>query len=81
MPSVSDIADLKERVERLRRDVDRAQGAYDQSMQRLSSEFDCSSIQAAEKKMARLEEEQEELEAKLKKAMKKLREDYPDVFG
>lgn len=80
MPSVSDIADFKERVERLRREVDRAQGAYDQSMQRLSNEFDCSSIQAAEKKMAKLEEEQEELEAKLQKAMKKLKEDYPDVF-
>jgi len=80
MPSISDIAEFKVRVDKLRRDVDRAQGAVEQSMSRLRSEFDCNSVKAAEKKLAELEAKLDEQEEALAKEVNRLRKEYPHVF-
>lgn len=61
------LAMLKEKVATLQREADRAQGALSQALERLKHEYDCESVEAAErvlermrKKVGRLEREYEE---------------------
>ena len=47
--------DLCEKVDRLRREADRAQGALGQLETRLRDEWGCDDLKAAEKKLAELD--------------------------
>ena len=60
MADLKDLLALKERVESLRREADKAAGALEQSMRRLKEEFGCGSIKEAEKLLKELKAEEEE---------------------
>lgn len=68
---------LKDDVDRLRREADKAAGAYDEQMKRLKSEFDCDSIEQAEKMLADLEKQ----EAKAVKAYERSKASFDEQWG
>jgi hypothetical protein len=55
----------RDEVEKLRRDHDRAQGAYDRELKALREEHGCADERAAEKLLKRLDREVAALEAEL----------------
>lgn len=57
---LKDLTELKSKVERIRRDADRAQGAYDQAKARLKSEYDCDSLEEAQAQLKKLEKQGQE---------------------
>ncbi len=71
---------LKSNVERLQREADKAEGAYAEQMRRLKDEYDCETIEQAEKLQAKLEKELEVAEQKYQKAADKFEKDWGDVL-
>ena len=55
---------LKNNVDRLRREADKAEGAYDQLMGQLKDEFGFTNIKEAEKEIKKLQKEVKEKETK-----------------
>ena len=54
-----------ERIERLRKERDQAQGAYDSAIQALKDEFECTSLVEARQNLKEFEAERENLEQQL----------------
>ena len=54
-----------DRIERLRKERDQAQGAYDSAIQALKDEFECTSLVEARQKLNEFEAERENLEQQL----------------
>lgn len=62
--------DLKEEVENAKTAAARAAGALDSLKTRLKEDFDCASLEEAEKKLKELEEKKARTQSAFEKAMK-----------
>lgn len=61
MSKLSDYLSLKEKVDRLRADVSRSEGALEQLLQQLKREFKCRSLKDAKRLLQSLSSELEQL--------------------
>lgn len=61
--------DFKRRIERKKREVDREIGARERDLQRLQSEYDCATIEEAEKLLIRVREKRKRLQAEFEKRL------------
>jgi hypothetical protein len=50
---------LKTKVEKIRRDADRASGAYDQGLAQLKKDFGCTTLEEAQKLLEKLKKDTE----------------------
>lgn len=55
---LDDFEELKRKVERIKTDRDKAEGAYQQMLSRLKEEFGCTSLKSAEQMLRQLEEKE-----------------------
>lgn len=66
--SIEDFNALRDQVSKLQSQVDRAEGALQQTMETLKEEFGCETIEEAEKLAEQMRKETEALESKFEKA-------------
>jgi hypothetical protein len=69
---------LKRRAEELRSQADKAQGGLEQHMRKLKTEFNCDSVEQAEKILEELKSEQNELETSYTKALAEFKKKWKD---
>jgi predicted nucleic acid-binding Zn-ribbon protein len=80
MISLDRYKQLADKVEKLQRDHDRAEGALSQLMGRLKSEFSCDTLDAAEKKLKKLEKEAATKEKEFDLALDEFESDWKETF-
>ena len=71
---------LKDRAEALQREADRAAGALQQLKFRLKDEFNCKTLEEAEKLLQRLSKEQKEAEKTFNQALKIFEAEFGDLL-
>lgn len=71
---------LKDHLAKIRQATDRAQGALDQILIRLSKELGCKSLDEANTLMEQLNQDAEAIEKKYAKALKALEEEFGDLL-
>lgn len=76
--SQRDIESFKQRVAAVKSKKDRAEGTLEQIYSTLQNEFECTSIEDAEKLMKKLEKKAEELEIKIEKTVQHLEDALED---
>lgn len=69
---------LQEKVEAAKSRAERAKGQFDQLMERLKDEFDCSSIEEAEELIEQKKKERSKAEKSYRAALDKFEKDYGD---
>lgn len=62
---------LREKVDQLRREVDRAEGVHENNLKRLKKEFGCKSFEEAISLLSRLKGEKDKSERELGKAVRR----------
>ena len=72
---------LKDKVDKLQRESDRAEGALEEVMKELASEFKCDSLSQAEKLATKLRKESDEAEKDYQEALDKFEEKWEDVLN
>lgn len=78
MSDLEKFAALKKKVTTLQRDADKAQGALDRLQAELAEEFECETIEAAEKLLKRLVKEEKAAGKAFSKALTKFEEDWSE---
>ena len=73
-------ADLRKQSEELKSKADKAEGALQQLMERLKSEFRCCSIEEAESLLSRLTASQEKAEADYERQLGKFKQKWGGKF-
>ena len=73
---MQDWQETKRKIEELKRQKDRADGAYDLLVQRLKEDFGCVNLQDAEDELDQLDSQIERLESQLTKALGKFEKKY-----
>lgn len=68
--------ELKSKAERAQQNADRAEGALGQVKKRLADEFDCPNLKAAKKKLAQLEEQEEDAKEKFDDAVEAFEKEW-----
>lgn len=76
-----DLAALKERAERLRKDAAKAEGALERVAEQLREEFKCDSVEAAEKLLSRLRREEREADRSYRSACRRFERRWGDRLG
>lgn len=76
MSEVDDLLSLKKRVERLRRDSDKAQGALGRVKEQLQEEFKCASLKEARSLLRKLERQEKQQRKQLARALEKFEARY-----
>ena len=74
--TTEEFLELKDKVDKLQRDLDRAKGAREQSKKRLAKEFNVTDAKQAKAEVAKLQKELEELEEGFDKEMKEFENAY-----
>jgi predicted nucleic acid-binding Zn-ribbon protein len=69
---IEDFEELKERIETAKIKKSKAEGALEESMNRLKKEYGCSTIEEAEDKLAKLQKEIDSDEDKLEVMLKEI---------
>ncbi len=69
---------LKRKAEKAKSDVARAEGALEQQMKSLKDEFDCESIEDAEKMLKDLEKKESVAETKYNKELEEFKNKWED---
>lgn len=72
--------EMKSKVDRLQRDVNRSEGALQQEMSRLPS-FGCQTLDEAEVLLEKLDKELKEKEASLDAKMSAFSQEHQDLLG
>lgn len=67
---------LKRKSEKAKADFARAEGALGQQMKKLKDDFDCASVEAAEKLLKSLEKEEEKAEQKYNEELESFKEKW-----
>lgn len=75
---IDDLEQLKRRVEQLKSDRDKAEGAYQQILSRIKEEYGCESLKAAKLKLAELEEKERQWAVKVTEAKKAFEEKWKE---
>lgn len=73
--------DLRKQSERLKSKADKAEGALQQHMERLKSEFGCVSIEQAEAVLLQLTNEQEQNGVKYERKLKTFKERWEEKLN
>jgi hypothetical protein len=76
MIDLEEFAKLQAKVKQLQSEADRAEGAKAQLMQTLKTEHGCSSLESAEKKLAKLEAGAATAEKAYRRALKTFAEEW-----
>jgi len=71
---------LKGKADELQREADRAEGALEQLMDKLKDEFDCETLEEAEKLSKKLEKEAKKAEEDFETAIDMFEEKWGDVL-
>ena len=71
-----ELLDIKKKIDAAKTEKAQIEGALTQLMERLKSEFQLSSVEEAEEKLAQLKEESSKLQGEIDLGMKTLREKY-----
>lgn len=71
---------LKEKLEQLQTKADRSQGALDQLMERLQTEFGCPTVKKAKELLHRLEVEQQELEGQFTENLAQFEQEFGELL-
>ena len=79
MSSIEKLTALKEKVEGLRREADKATGALDQAMKQLKESFNCKTLKEGQILLEELEEKEIKAKEKFDKAMNKFEKDWEEV--
>lgn len=81
MAGVNDLLDLRKRIEQLKADKAKAEGALERVLEQLKSEFDCDSMEAAEAKLRKLQTKAGEAEAAFAKALTDFKTKHAEVLN
>lgn len=81
MISVKKYNELKEAVEAKQQAAERAQGAFDQALKQLQTEFKCATIDEAKAKLVELQKKEEAAAAAFEAKLKEFQEEYGHVFN
>lgn len=76
--SVEEFQRLKKRVDKLRADVSRAEGALEQLLARLTTDFDCEDLESAELLLEELELKAKREEESYNRALQEFNEKWGD---
>ena len=72
---------LKSQVEKLQRKADKAEGALEQTMALLNTEFNCDSIEEAQEKAEEYSKEADKLKAKFEESHEAFNDKWEDVLA
>ena len=72
---------LKDDVDRLRREADRAEGALEELMGRLEAEFGCKTLREAKALSSRLEDEADKATKEFNSKLDEFEEEWGEVLG
>jgi len=78
MSDLEKFAALKKKVATMQRNADKAQGALDRLQSELEEEFDCKTIEEAEKLLKRLVKDEKAAGKAFSKALAKFEEDWSE---
>jgi len=78
--NVDEYERLKAKVERLKTETHKAEGALEESTKRLQERFGCKSIAEAKKLLKKLSEESAELESQYKEALELFEKEWSEVL-
>ena len=78
MINIEEYQKLKKKSENAKADVARAEGALEQQMQKLKEEFDCETIEEAQKMLRNLEKQEKKAEEEYEKELTKFKEKWKD---
>ena len=70
------LLELKDEIERATLDKAKAEGALKQNLQRLKEDFGCTTLEEAQKKLAKMIKEKEQLEEDIEEAVEELESNY-----
>jgi tetrahydromethanopterin S-methyltransferase subunit G len=70
-----ELLDLKKKVDNARSEEERHAGQQTQILRQLKDDYDCDSVEEAEKKLNRLKKQVENLDEELEEGVKQLRKD------
>ena len=79
MPTIEELNRLRQKVETLKAESARAEGALGQVMQRLKVEFGCDSIEQAETKLKTLTKDADRAESEFTEAYDDFLKQHPDL--
>lgn len=80
MSSINDLTNLKQRMEDVKQEADRAAGALSQIMSRLKKGFDCGTIEDAEKLLSAISRETDKAEQEFENSLAEFESKYEDVL-
>jgi hypothetical protein len=72
MSKVTDTLELKQKIERMKQDRDKAQGAFEQIMGQIQTEFGCKSLEEVEKKLHIMQRKSKQDKEKILKEQERL---------
>lgn len=78
---VAEYQQLKSKVDKVRADADRAAGALERSLSQLKKDFDCGSLEAAEKLLKKLEREERVADQEYADAMAEFQTEWDVYLG
>jgi len=74
MPNLNKLMRLREKVDRMKREADKASGALAETMKRLRKEFGCDSLKEARAMLRILEKKEQRAKAEAEKALAEFEE-------
>lgn len=80
MSDLEKVSRLKEQVESLRSEVDRAKGALSSTIRQLKEDFGCDSLEEGRKKLAHLQRSREERAKRVEKARERFERKWGDLL-
>ena len=78
MSDLKEYVDLKKRVEQAQQNVDRSKGALEQLIKQLKVDFECPTLEDAEKKLKIWEKQKKDVGQEFNKKVKEFEEKYPE---
>lgn len=78
MADIKELTELKKQVETAQRKADQAEGGLKQVLEQLKSDFECSSIKQAEKKLSKLQKDLKAAEVEFDAALEEFEEEWGD---
>lgn len=80
MNSLNKYIQIKKRVEEARQKASKAEGALEQVMQRLKSEFSCPTLEVAKKRLKTLERKEETIKDRFDEAVEAFEDNWPEAL-
>ncbi len=81
MASIERFKELKAKVDRLRREYDRAEGALEQAMMKLKKQYGCKTLEEGRALLVKTEKDCKRKRAKFDKAMERFDGEWGEKLG